>query len=82
RLPDRAAVEAHMIDYMERLTQQGVSWPHAARHIMGLWNGLAGARRWRQVWSDHRLKALAPREVSQRAQAQLQTAVELAYSTY
>ena len=24
--------------------------------MLGLWNGTPGARRWRQVWSDHRLK--------------------------
>ena len=34
-----------------------------ARHMLGLRNGLPGARRWRQVWSDHRLKDLHPREV-------------------
>jgi tRNA-dihydrouridine synthase A len=31
--------------------------------MLGLRNGLAGARRWRQVWSDHRLKGHAPHEV-------------------
>ena len=31
--------------------------------MLGLRNGLAGARRWRQVWSDHRLKPLPPHEV-------------------
>jgi tRNA-dihydrouridine synthase A len=30
---------------------------------MGLYNGLPGARRWRQVWSDHRLKGEPPRAV-------------------
>jgi tRNA-dihydrouridine synthase A len=34
-----------------------------ARHMLGLWNGTPGARRWRQVWSDHRLKSRPPREV-------------------
>jgi tRNA-dihydrouridine synthase A len=31
--------------------------------MLGLRNGLPGARRWRQVWSDHRLKHLPAREV-------------------
>jgi tRNA-dihydrouridine synthase A len=31
--------------------------------MLGLRNGLPGARRWRQVWSDHRLKDSHPREV-------------------
>ena len=38
-------------------------WSSIARHMMGLYNGVPGARRWRQVWSDHRLKSLPPREV-------------------
>ena len=32
----------------------------------------AGARRWRQVWSDHKLKAMAPAEVSALARRGLQ----------
>jgi tRNA-dihydrouridine synthase A len=32
--------------------------------MLGLWNGTPGARRWRQVWSDHRLKAEAPARVA------------------
>jgi tRNA-dihydrouridine synthase A len=42
--------------------------------MMGLWNGVPGARRWRQVWSDHRLKGLPPREVHLLAQQALETA--------
>ena len=37
--------------------------------MLGLWNGVKGARRWRQVWSDHKMKTLAPTEVSRLAQA-------------
>jgi tRNA-dihydrouridine synthase A len=31
--------------------------------MLGLRNGLPGARRWRQVWSDHRHAGLPAREV-------------------
>jgi tRNA-dihydrouridine synthase A len=31
--------------------------------MLGLRHGQPGARRWRQVWSDHRLKSLSPAEV-------------------
>jgi tRNA-dihydrouridine synthase A len=65
---DRAQIELKMVDYMETLAVQGVAWPHAARHMLGLWHGTPGARRWRQVWSDHRLKDEAPRRVWQLAQ--------------
>ena len=67
--PDREAVEAAMLRYMERLRVQGTPWVHAARHMLGLWNGSPGARKWRQVWSDHRLKERAPHEVAALARA-------------
>jgi tRNA-dihydrouridine synthase A len=35
--------------------------------MLGLWNGTPGARRWRQVWSDHRLKSTPPHEVARLA---------------
>jgi len=54
--PERAQIEARMIDYMARQAAAGTPWSHASRHMLGLWNGSPGARRWRQVWSDHRLK--------------------------
>ncbi len=61
---DREAVEARMIDYMVReAAEQGTPWYAIARHMLGLRHGLPGARRWRQVWSDHKLKALHPRDV-------------------
>ena len=41
----------------------GTHWYSIARHMLGLRNGLAGARRWRQVWSNHQFKQLPPSEV-------------------
>jgi tRNA-dihydrouridine synthase A len=62
--PAREAVEHAMVAYMEReAAARGTPWASIARHMMGLYNGLPGARRWRQVWSDHRLKGLPAREV-------------------
>jgi len=56
---------------MEReAAAHGTPWYAIARHMLGLYNGLPGARRWRQVWSDHRLKQLPAREVAQRARRQ------------
>jgi len=60
----REAVEAQMVDYMVReAAEHGTPWYAMARHMLGLRHGLPGARRWRQVWSDHKLKALDPRDV-------------------
>ncbi|MDI3380992.1 tRNA dihydrouridine(20/20a) synthase DusA [Xenophilus aerolatus] len=66
----REDVEARMCDYMaHEAAEHGTPWSNVARHMLGLRNGLPGARRWRQVWSDHRLKALPPHEVMARAHA-------------
>ena len=66
----RLVLEARMVDYMAaQQARAGVPWAHVARHMLGLWNGRPGARRWRQVWSDHRLKTLPVHEVARRAQA-------------
>lgn len=60
----REAVEEQMTGYMAReAAEHGTPWSAIARHMLGLRNGLPGARRWRQVWSDYRLKALHPRDV-------------------
>jgi tRNA-dihydrouridine synthase A len=60
----RENVEDRMCDYMAReAAAHGTPWSAVARHMLGLRNGLPGARRWRQVWSDHRLKDMHPRDV-------------------
>ena len=66
----RESVEARMCDYMVREQQtRGTPWNAIARHMLGLRNGLPGARRWRQVWSDHRLRACNPHDVMRQAHA-------------
>ena len=60
----REQVEEQMVAYMEReAAENGTSWYGIARHMLGLRHGLPGARKWRQVWSDHRLKLLPASEV-------------------
>jgi tRNA-dihydrouridine synthase A len=64
----REQVEEQMVAYMEReAAEHGTPWYPIARHMLGLRHGLAGSRRWRQVWSDHRLKGLPAREVMAQA---------------
>ncbi len=69
----REQVEAAWIGYLGRQN----SWPQAMRHALGLWNGEAGARRWRQVWSDHKLKSLPPAEVAELARDARQHALRV-----
>ena len=61
---NREAIEEQMCDYMAReFAANGTAWSAIARHMLGLRHGLPGSRRWRQVWSDHRLKGSSPHEV-------------------
>jgi tRNA-dihydrouridine synthase A len=72
----REAVEDAMVAYMTReAAARATPWSNIARHMMGLYNGVPGARRWRQVWSDHRLKALPPHAVQARATQARQAAL-------
>ena len=69
----RQEVEDQMVAYMEReLAAHGTPWPNIARCMLGLYHGQRGARKWRQVWSNHLLKAEPARAVWQLAQAALQ----------
>jgi tRNA-dihydrouridine synthase A len=77
---DRDAVEAAMVAYMVRCAEEdGTAWSAVSRHMLGLRHGQAGARRWRQVWSDHRLKHLPAADVHRLAQmAMVESAGEVA----
>ncbi len=57
-------VEAAYVAYMDTLAARGAPWSLASRHMLGLRHGQPGARRWRQVWSDHRLKLQSAAAVS------------------
>jgi len=66
----RETIELQMVDYMTReAAQNQTPWPSIARHMLGLRHGLPGARHWRRVWSDHRLKALPADQVMAIARA-------------
>ncbi|EYC51169.1 tRNA-dihydrouridine synthase A [Hylemonella gracilis str. Niagara R] len=75
----REDIEARMVDYMLRLqAEEGLGWYGIARHMLGLRHGLPGARRWRHVWSDHRLKAEDPRQVMALARGDADTVQRVA----
>ena len=60
----REAVEEAMVTYMERaFKEDACPWYAIARHMLGLYHGQRGGRLWRQVWSNHKLKPMPPREV-------------------
>lgn len=69
-LRTREQIEQRMVAYMEHeAAARGTPWPNIARHMLGLRHGLPGARRWRQVWSDHRLRDAPPHRVMRLAHA-------------
>jgi len=63
----RSAAEDAWIGYLQGLHDAKLPWMSAMRHAMGLWNGVPGARRWRQLWSDHRQREASPRALQQQA---------------
>ena len=66
----REVVEQQMVTYMAReAARNGTGWSTIARHMLGLRHGLPGARHWRQVWSDHRLRDESPFTVMRLAHA-------------
>jgi tRNA-dihydrouridine synthase A len=77
-LLSREEVEEAMVIYMERAHQEdGCPWYAIARHMLGLYHGERGGRLWRQVWSNHKLKPLPPREVMSMAREALARGAEI-----
>lgn len=50
---DRAAVVELMTAYLERQVAEGVAVKHVSRHLLGLFQGLPGARAWRRYLSEN-----------------------------
>jgi tRNA-dihydrouridine synthase A len=69
RVDDRLAVVEAMVPYVEARLAEGVALHAITRHMMGLFQGLPGARAWRRHLSEHGPRPGAGVEV-------LRTAVE------
>jgi tRNA-dihydrouridine synthase A len=50
---DRNHVVEKMTEYIDRQIQQGTAVKHVSRHVMGLFQGLPGARAWRRYLSEN-----------------------------
>ncbi|MDE1713110.1 tRNA-dihydrouridine synthase, partial (plasmid) [Chromobacterium amazonense] len=53
--PERVAVVEAMMPYVTARLGDGSNVRHIARHILGLFQGLPGARNWRRMLSDAKL---------------------------
>jgi len=51
-LPSRGEVVAHMAAYAQRELATGTRLHHVTRHMLGLYSGMPGARRWRRYISE------------------------------
>jgi tRNA-dihydrouridine synthase A len=52
---DRIEAAESMIGFVQHIAAEGVPARAALRHLLGLFNGLQGARQWRRTLSDARL---------------------------
>ncbi|MFZ1387966.1 MAG: tRNA dihydrouridine(20/20a) synthase DusA [Thiolinea sp.] len=64
---DRYAVLEAMLIYIQQQEAQGVRVSHIGRHILGLFQGLPGARQWRRHLSDNMHKPTADMNLFQEA---------------
>ncbi|HEX6592452.1 MAG TPA: tRNA dihydrouridine(20/20a) synthase DusA [Moraxellaceae bacterium] len=65
--PSRESVLEQYLDFMAREMADGVPLTQMTRHILGLYQGQAGARRWRQHISEHAHRKGASLEVVRQA---------------
>jgi len=66
-LPDRDAVLARLEPYVEAHLARGDRLQHITRHILGLYQGLPGARAYRRFLSEHAHRAEAGYEIVEQA---------------
>lgn len=56
-VPDRALIVERMLPYIERELSAGNELKHITRHMLGLFQGVPGARAWRRHLSEHAHRA-------------------------
>ncbi|MEM9100875.1 MAG: tRNA dihydrouridine(20/20a) synthase DusA [Pseudomonadota bacterium] len=71
--PSRTDIVHKMLQYIEEQLSLGAKLSHVTRHMLGLFNGMPGARRWRRHLSEHAIKPGAGPEVLLEALAQVES---------
>lgn len=72
RIRSRRDVIAALMPYIDASLQNGTPLKDITRHILGLFQGMGGARRWRQILSSEAYKPKAGRAVVEEALAAIQ----------
>lgn len=62
-IPTREDVIQKMLMYIENEYRQGLPVKHITRHILGLYHGIPGGRRWRRILSEQAPRANATPEL-------------------
>ena len=55
-VPDRALIVERMLPYIERELSAGTELKYITRHMLGLFQGVPGARAWRRYLSEHAIR--------------------------
>lgn len=71
RLLSRSEVIDEFIKYADQQIQQGVHIKHMTRHILGLFQGQPGAKKWRRYLSENAYKPGASSDVIKQALAEI-----------
>lgn len=67
--PSRHDIVRRMLPYIDDQRRAGIALHHITRHMLGLFNGLPGARRWRRYLSENAYRAEAGPETVEQALA-------------
>jgi tRNA-dihydrouridine synthase A len=57
--PTRLEIIEKLMPYIESCLAEGVPLKNITRHILGLWQGMPGARKWRRILSEEAYKPVA-----------------------
>jgi tRNA-dihydrouridine synthase A len=63
RVPARSEIVQQMLPYIDRELRYGSQLKHVTRHMLGLFQGVPGARHWRRYLSEQAIRADAGTEV-------------------
>ena len=66
-VPSREAIVDRLMPYVESCLSQGVRLNQISRHLLSLFNGVAGAKTWRRMLSDSRQLSTSGPELLQHA---------------
>ena len=74
-LPERSEIVDRMSGYLKQQVHNGVAVKHVVRHVLGLFQGQPGAKKWRRYISEHAHRDDSNSDLLLEAMAQMDVAV-------